>query len=654
MWSPPGSRQISVCGTNGSQILVASGSILFYLDILPDKLQYRGDTTLEHEIACIDLSPLEEGDTRSEVACVGLWTDISVRLLRLLPTGLEEISREYLGGEIIPRSVLLAKFERINYLLCALGDGTLFYFVLAANGSLTDKKKVTLGTQPTVLRKFRTHATTNVFACSDRPTVIYSSNQKLVFSNVNLKEVKHMCPLNSESYRDSLALASDSAVTIGTIDEIQKLHIRSVPLGEAPQRIAYQEETNTFGVITKRYEVLDKMGYRPSRDSASTQAMSTSAATTLIGFSRTSTGSSQVEYGQEHETHSLLIVDQHTFEVVHAHTFMQTEYAMSLVSCKLGDDSTPYYVVGTSFINPEESEPKVGRLVIFSWADGKLTQVAEKEVKGAPWTVLSFNGKLLSSIGCTVRLWEWTHDKELRLECSHFNNIVALYLKTSGDFILVGDLVRSMTLIQYKAMEGSLEEIARDYSPNWMTAIDILDDDTFLGAENGFNLFVCQRDSGANTDEERQHMSEVGRIHIGDQVNVFRDGSLVMQNLGDNTIPHNGSILMGTVDGSIKLITQIPQEFYEFLSDLQSRLCKKIKSVGRIENTFWRSFANDKKEEQSEGFIDGDVIESFLDLDRDSMEEVCANLYRTDSSGGKIVMGLEDTIKVVEDLTRIH
>ena len=35
-----------------------------------------------------------------------------------------------------------------------------------------------------------------------------------------------MCPLNSDSYRDSLALASDSAVTIGTIDEIQKLHIR--------------------------------------------------------------------------------------------------------------------------------------------------------------------------------------------------------------------------------------------------------------------------------------------------------------------------------------------------------------------------------------------------------------------------------------------
>ena len=41
-----------------------------------------------------------------------------------------------------------------------------------------------------------------------------------------LSQVKHMCPLNTEAYKDSLALATDTTVTIGTIDEIQKLHIR--------------------------------------------------------------------------------------------------------------------------------------------------------------------------------------------------------------------------------------------------------------------------------------------------------------------------------------------------------------------------------------------------------------------------------------------
>lgn len=64
----------------------------------------------------------------------------------------------------------------------------------------------------------------------------------------------------------------------------------------------------------------------------------------------------------------------------------------------------------------------------------------------------------------------------------------------TGDFILVGDLMRSITLLQHKQMEGSFEEISRDYEPKWMTSCEIIDDETFLGAENELNLFVCQKD----------------------------------------------------------------------------------------------------------------------------------------------------------------
>lgn len=36
----------------------------------------------------------------------------------------------------------------------------------------------------------------------------------------------------------------------------------------------------------------------------------------------------------------------------------------------------------------------------------------------------------------------------------------------------------------------------------------------------------------------------------------------------------------------------------------------------------WRSFHTERKTEPSTGFIDGDLIESFLDLNRDKMQEV--------------------------------
>lgn len=76
----------------------------------------------------------------------------------------------------------------------------------------------------------------------------------------------------------------------------------------------------------------------------------------------------------------------------------------------------------------------------------------------------------------------------------------------------------------------------------------------------------------------------------------------------------------------IGLVTQIPQQFYEFLLDLQTRLASIIKSVGKIEHAYWRSFHTDIKTENSEGFIDGDLIESFLDLSQDKMREVAESV----------------------------
>ncbi|KAF7990593.1 hypothetical protein HCN44_000398 [Aphidius gifuensis] len=649
IWQPDNKRTISVVACNGKQVLCATGNDLYYMEIIDEKIIAKGTTILEHEVACLDISPLDNS-IEANIVAVGLWTDISIRILTL--PNLEEINKELLGGEIIPRSILMTCFESNTYLLCALGDGSMYYFTLQKdNGLLNDKKKVTLGTQPTVLRTFRSLSTTNVFACSDRPTVIYSSNHKLVFSNVNLKEVNHMCSLNAESYPDSLALATDSTVTIGTIDEIQKLHIRTVSLGESPRRIAYQETTQTFGVITMRVDVQESNGVNWIRPSASTQATSTSSCSHITSQNKpTHTG----DVGQEVEIHNLLIIDQHTFEVLHAHTLMPNEYALSLISTKLGDDPIPYFIIGTALVNPDESEPKIGRILIYQWLDGKLSQIAEKEIKGSCYSLVEFNGKLLASINSTVRLFEWTAEKELRLECSHFNNIIALYLKTKGEFVLVGDLMRSFTLLQYKTMEGSFEEIARDYNPNWMTSIEILDDDTFLGAENCFNLFVCQKDSAAASEEDRQQMQEIGQFHLGDMVNVFRHGSLVMQHLGESSTPTNGCVLFGTVGGAIGLVTQIPSYYYEFLRNLEDKLTTIIKSVGKIEHRFWRSFNTKLKVEQCEGFIDGDLIESFLDLNPDKMVEVATGLTIDDGQGTKKEATVDDLAKIVEDLTRIH
>lgn len=116
-------------------------------------------------------------------------------------------------------------------------------------------------------------------------------------------------------------------------------------------------------------------------------------------------------------------------------------------------------------------------------------------------------------------------------------------------------------------------------------------------------------------------MPEVAQFHLGDMVNVFRHGSLVMQNVGERTTPTQGCILYGTVSGAIGLVTQIPPDFYDFLHTLEERLSQTIKSVGKIEHALYRSYYSELKQEPCEGFIDGDLVESFLDLNREKMAE---------------------------------
>lgn len=51
---------------------------------------------------------------------------------------------------------------------------------------------------------------------------------------------------------------------------------------------------------------------------------------------------------------------------------MPNEFALSLISAKLGDDPNTYYIVGTAMVYPDESEPKSGRIILFHYSDGTL------------------------------------------------------------------------------------------------------------------------------------------------------------------------------------------------------------------------------------------------------------------------------------------
>lgn len=119
------------------------------------------------------------------------------------------------------------------------------------------------------------------------------------------------------SFINSLAIAKEGELTIGTIDDIQKLHIRSIPLGEHARRICHQEQSRTFAICSLK-----------NQSSA-----------------------------EESEMHLIRLLDDQTFEFISTYPLDTFEYGCSILSCSFSDDSNVYYCVGTAYVLPEENEP---------------------------------------------------------------------------------------------------------------------------------------------------------------------------------------------------------------------------------------------------------------------------------------------------------
>jgi DNA damage-binding protein 1 len=171
---------------------------------------------------------------------------------------LDELCRVSLGTDTQVRDILAVRLGDKVFLMIGVGDGHLItYSVEMLDASqegggglpvLANKRKGALGTHAISFSCFLNANELCVFASCDRPTVIYCRNGKLLFSAVNASqgEVLGMTPFSSELFPACLAMVSESALVIGTIEDIQKIHIQTIPLGEAPRRIVHNLSAGVY------------------------------------------------------------------------------------------------------------------------------------------------------------------------------------------------------------------------------------------------------------------------------------------------------------------------------------------------------------------------------------------------------------------------
>ena len=120
-----------------------------------------------------------------------------------------------------------------------------------------------------------------------------------------------------------------------------------------------------------------------------------------------------------------------------------------------------------------------------------------------------------------------------------------------------------------------------------------------------------------------------------------------------------------------------------FFSCLERAMQKVIKPIGNFSHQKFRAFNADQRHHPSHGFIDGDLAESFLDLEKSTMDKVVKEMNRdggwdiddshlhtrngkaesdvNNDSGlhedmelQRYTLSVEDVLAMVEEMTMMH
>lgn len=213
-------------------------------------------------------------------------------------------------------------------------------------------------------------------------------------------------------------------------------------------------------------------------------------------------------------------------------------------------------------------------------------------------------------------------------------------MDTFENLVAVADLVKSVTI--FTATEDGLTITAKNYSAIWPTCIQLISRSLIAVADMFGNLLLLEVQDGLR-------LNPIGGIHLGGNINCMRKGSLT-QTRGEEFPDNIDCILFATIRGTLGVIASLPQEVYQILYQVQDELSSKIPSIGNLSLKSYRIPDVEKQSISFDYFLDGDFIESFLDISPEDQSSICMDV------GMKLGkdLNVQDLQKLILSLSKVH
>ncbi|KAI6871623.1 DNA damage-binding protein 1 [Hortaea werneckii] len=623
-WRPTGEARITDVATEGSTVLVSlDGAALVVLSLAGGDVQVQAQKTfgVGSQVSCITLSQSLPG-----AAVVGFWEGSKVATLSLQDLGelaAQSVAEEE-GSLAVPRSLLVARIlaDQPPTLFIGLADGNVVTFsIISPQQPFAARKSIILGTQqPNFALLPRADGLENVFATCEHPSLIYGSDGRMVYSAITAEDAECVTSFSSEAFPGAIALAggAEGEVKLAIVDEERTTHVQTLHVGETVRRIAYSAELRAFGLGT---------------------------------IKRT------LRAGTEEVVSHFKLVDEVAFQELHTYPLNEDELVECVMRCELDDGSgsgnkAERFVVGTAYLGEQDSMR--GRILVLEVTEErKLKVVTEFALKGACKCLAMCQGRIVAALVKTVVIFNLEYQTagspQLVKKAAYRTATAPLDLSVTGSIIAVTDLMKSLSLLEYKpgraGLPDTLGEIARHFETVWGTAATNVSENTYLESDAEGNLIVLQHDVNGYSADDRRRLKVVSEMLLGEMVNRILPIS-VQPTPNALVVPR---AFLATVDGSLHLFALIAPGMQDLLIRLQNAIAERVRSPGYVPFSKFRGFRSGVRDMGEEGpvrFVDGECVERFLDCGVEVQEEICKEVGMEGKS--------EELRGMVEGLRRIH
>ncbi|XWS48359.1 hypothetical protein CRYUN_Cryun13aG0069400 [Craigia yunnanensis] len=280
--------------------------------------------------------------------------------------------------------------------------------------------------------------------------------------------------------------------------------------------------------------------------------------------------------------------------------------------------------IGTAYVQGEDVAAR-GRVLLFSIGrntdntQNLVSEVYSKELKGAISALTSLQGHLLIASGPKIILHKWTGSE---LSGIAFYDVPPLYvvsLNIVKNFILLGDVHKSIYFLSWKEQGAQLSLLAKDFGSLDCFATEFLIDGSTLSlmvSDEQKNIQIFYYAPKMSESWKGQKLLSRAEFHVAAHVTKFLRLQMLSTS-SDRTSATAGydktnrfALLFGTLDGSIGCIAPLDELTFRRLQSLQKKLVDAVPHVAGLNPRSFRHFRSNGKAHRPgpDGIVDCELL----------------------------------------------